>query len=73
MSSITVTLRATADAMKQRFALACSSATARHDERRRKLGELARYAVGRMTKPVRNLGVKNVDFGGISRPSRAVR
>ena len=27
----------------------------------------------RMTKPVLSLGVKNVDFGGISRPSRAVR
>ena len=29
--------------------------------------------IGRITKPVRSLGVKNVDFGGISRPSRAVR
>ena len=27
----------------------------------------------RMTKPVRSFGVKNVDFGGISTPSRAVR
>ena len=27
----------------------------------------------RTTKPVRSFGVKNVDFGGISRPSRAVR
>jgi hypothetical protein len=29
--------------------------------------------VGRITNPVRSLGVKNVDFGGISSPSRAVR
>ena len=28
---------------------------------------------GRSTAPVLSLGVKNVDFGGISRPSRAVR
>ena len=28
---------------------------------------------GRITKPVRSFGVKNVDFGGISTPSRAVR
>ena len=27
----------------------------------------------RTTKPVRSFGVKNVDLGGISRPSRAVR
>ncbi len=30
-------------------------------------------AVGRITIPVRSFGVKKVDFGGISRPSRAVR
>ena len=38
---------------------------------RRLAGPLQRQA--RMTRPVRSLGVKNVDFGGISRPSRAVR
>lgn len=27
----------------------------------------------RMTRPVRSFGMKNVDFGGMSRPSRAVR
>jgi hypothetical protein len=30
-------------------------------------------AVGRTTRPVRSFGVKKVDFGGMSRPSRAVR
>lgn len=31
------------------------------------------YPSGRRTNPVFSLGVKNVDLGGISRPSRAVR
>ena len=31
------------------------------------------HARGRITNPVNNFGVKNVDFGGITTPSRAVR
>ena len=31
------------------------------------------HASGRMTSPVSSFGVKNVDFGGITTPSRAVR
>ena len=48
-------------------------ASLRRTEQRRHPGLTPQTARSRSTSPVRSLGVKNVDFGGISRPSRAVR